>query len=165
MTRFFLFLFLSLSHFTISAVLQDLLVIKQKISEKGKRDLFINRFIYFHSLYITCIISLSIAKILPRLLNILPFAGQDILQSCSRNQMIVALEPLIPLLPDKGGIMSSFQRALVIYYSKEGIPIVSDRINPTLFIQGHTIHFYEKNIESGEKIYELFRDKKRRIQL
>lgn len=43
--------------------------------------------------------------------------------------MIIAFKPLIPLLPDEGSIMSSLQRALMIYNSKEGIPIVSDEIN------------------------------------
>lgn len=68
------------------------------------------------------------------------FAGQDVLQSCSRNQMIVALEPLIPLLSDKGGIMSSFQRALVIYYSKEGIPVVTE---------GHIFSVFRQAIYHG----------------
>lgn len=40
--------------------------------------------------------------------------------------MIIALEPLIPLLPDKGGVVSSLQGALMIYHGKERVSIFND---------------------------------------
>lgn len=55
----------------------------------------------------------------------IPLAGQNVFQPRLRDQMVVALEPLVALLPYKGSVVSSLEGALVINNREEGVSIIA----------------------------------------
>jgi len=58
------------------------------------------------------------------------FAAQDVRDGCLGDEVVVALVPLVLVLPDVGGVVAGVQRAYVVHHREQRVFVV--HVGPVL---------------------------------